>query len=60
MKKEMPIIISILISILVYSIIGFAYMHSNFTTNAVTGLVIKQLDRIEADVKYLREHLIGD
>lgn len=50
MKKDMPLIITLLVGILVYSIISFAYMHGNFVTNDVMELVIKQLDRIEDKV----------
>jgi len=47
-EDEMPIMVTMVIGVLVYTIISFAYMHKTFPTNDMLNMIIKKLDRIES------------
>ena len=46
-KKEA---IAIIISLLIYSIIAFAYVHKTFVDRDIFKLVLERLDRIETKI----------
>ena len=47
MKKNYLAILGLFITILMYSIVAFAYMHNTFTTKDIFAILCKRLDRIE-------------
>jgi hypothetical protein len=50
MKKEL---FPIVVTMLVYSLIGFSYMHSTFTSKDMFGIILQDIREMKSDIKKL-------
>jgi len=53
MKKLSIPFVTLLITILVYSIMLFGYTHKTFVSKEVFDLIVQRLDRIESKIDFL-------
>ena len=54
MRKEVT---ALIVAGLIYSLTGFAYLHSTFPTKDVFSYIVKQLDKLERDIDEIKREL---